>query len=112
MVKTLTATFLKIDLGIEALPAQAAHQPVNASAVTTAPTVRGIRIDSHGPVIAIRGSTAPALKAMNELQAAAQGAVALAKLQQQPMRQRDGERGPTADSQQPTANSQQSTVNR
>ena len=73
MVRTLIETFLKIDFRIEALPAHAANQPVNPSAVMTAATVRGMRMLSQGPVIATSGRMAPALKATKELQAAAHG---------------------------------------
>ena len=72
MVRTLTPTFLRIDLGIENFPTQAAHQPVNESAIATEIAV-AISRSSQGPVIAISGSAAPSEKATAELQAAAHG---------------------------------------
>ena len=66
-------TFLKIDLGIDVLPAQPAHHPVSARAKTTLAIVAWMLIPCHGPVIAIRGKEAPAVKATRDDHAAAHG---------------------------------------
>ncbi len=66
-------TFLKIDLGIDVLPAQPAHHPVSARAKTTLAIVAWMLIPCHGPVQAIRGKEAPAMKATRDDHAAAHG---------------------------------------